>query len=91
MTATINSSSRWDRFRNRAPPASEQASPAWPGSSHLLNVIGWGVLSLFVAPNHYGLGASGVFGIGLGCHSFRLGMRHAFDADHIAAIDKHYP
>jgi high-affinity nickel-transport protein len=27
------------------------------------------------------------FGIGLGITAYTLGMRHAFDADHIAAID----
>ncbi|MEU0792901.1 HoxN/HupN/NixA family nickel/cobalt transporter [Amycolatopsis sp. NPDC005961] len=53
----------------------------------LLNVVGWVVLAVFVAPRHYALGASGVFGIGLGVTAFTLGMRHAFDADHIAAID----
>ncbi|MEC3980384.1 HoxN/HupN/NixA family nickel/cobalt transporter [Amycolatopsis sp. H20-H5] len=53
----------------------------------LLNLVGWGVLGLVVAPHRYDLGASGVFGIGLGVTAFTLGMRHAFDADHIAAID----
>ena len=52
-----------------------------------LNVIGWGVLTLVVVPEHYSLGTSGVFGIGLGVTAFTLGVRHAFDADHIAAID----
>ncbi|RSD19585.1 Nickel transporter NicT [Amycolatopsis eburnea] len=53
----------------------------------LLNVVGWVVLAVFVAPHHYALGTTGVFGIGLGVTAFTLGMRHAFDADHIAAID----
>jgi high-affinity nickel-transport protein len=53
----------------------------------LLNLVGWGLLVLVVAPRHYALGASGAFGIGLGVTAFTLGMRHAFDADHIAAID----
>ncbi|WP_410666619.1 HoxN/HupN/NixA family nickel/cobalt transporter [Amycolatopsis sp. cmx-4-68] len=53
----------------------------------LLNVVGWVVLAALVAPRHYALGTSGVFGIGLGVTAFTLGMRHAFDADHIAAID----
>jgi high-affinity nickel-transport protein len=53
----------------------------------LLNVVGWVVLAGFVAPRHYALGTSGVFGVGLGVTAFTLGMRHAFDADHIAAID----
>jgi high-affinity nickel-transport protein len=53
----------------------------------LLNVIGWGLLVLVVAPHHYALGQAGVFGIGLGVTAFLLGVRHAFDVDHIAAID----
>ncbi len=52
-----------------------------------LTVIGWGVLVLVVAPAHYSVGATGVFTVGLGVTAYTLGMRHAFDADHIAAID----
>jgi high-affinity nickel-transport protein len=43
-------------------------------------------LVLVVAPNHYTIGSK-VFGLGLGVTAYTLGMRHAFDADHIAAID----
>jgi high-affinity nickel-transport protein len=53
----------------------------------LLHVVGWGVLLGAIAPHHYDLGTSGVFGAGLGLTAYMLGMRHAFDADHIAAID----
>ncbi|MGH3437933.1 MAG: HoxN/HupN/NixA family nickel/cobalt transporter [Sciscionella sp.] len=54
----------------------------------LLHVVGWGTLLLAVVPHHYGLGQdAGVFGVGLGLTAYTLGMRHAFDADHIAAID----
>src|SRR3954462_527528 len=53
----------------------------------LLHLVGWGVLALIVAPRHYLLGSAGVFGVGLGVTAYTLGMRHAFDADHIAAID----
>src|SRR5437764_12579310 len=53
----------------------------------LLNVVGWGVLALFVVPRHYQLGATGAYGMGLGVTALTLGMRPAFDADHIAAID----
>ncbi|MCD2197576.1 HoxN/HupN/NixA family nickel/cobalt transporter [Actinomycetospora endophytica] len=53
----------------------------------LLHVLGWGTLALVIAPAHYTLGGAGVFGIGLGLTAYLLGMRHAFDADHIAAID----
>ena len=53
----------------------------------LLHVVGWGVLIGMVAPRQYQVGPHQVFGIGLGLTAYTLGMRHAFDADHIAAID----
>jgi nickel/cobalt transporter (NiCoT) family protein len=53
----------------------------------LLHVFGWGVLALAVAPQHITLGSAGVFGVGLGVTAYLLGVRHAFDADHIAVID----
>ncbi len=53
----------------------------------LLHVLGWGTLIGIVAPHHYQVGEAGVLGIGLGLVAYTLGMRHAFDADHIAAID----
>jgi high-affinity nickel-transport protein len=52
----------------------------------LMHVVGFGALILFIAPHHYGLGTQ-VFGVGLGVTAYTFGMRHAFDADHIAAID----
>ena len=52
-----------------------------------LHVFGWGVLVFGVAPQHITLGSAGVFGVGLGVTAYLLGVRHAFDADHIAAID----
>ncbi len=52
----------------------------------LLHVVGWGLLAL-IASQQLELGASGIFGIGLGITAYTLGMRHAFDADHIAAVD----
>ncbi|MFJ4893849.1 nickel transporter [Streptomyces sp. M41(2017)] len=51
-----------------------------------LHVIGWFTLLAVVAPEHYSLGTK-TFGIGIGITAYTLGMRHAFDADHIAAID----
>ncbi|MFD3617590.1 HoxN/HupN/NixA family nickel/cobalt transporter [Streptomyces sp. NPDC058676] len=51
-----------------------------------LHVIGWFTLIVIVAPHHYGIGEKS-FGIGIGVTAYTLGMRHAFDADHIAAID----
>lgn len=53
----------------------------------LLNVVGWAVLIFAVAPSDYVLGGTEVYGVGLGVTAFLLGVRHAFDADHIAVID----
>ncbi|MFF9351985.1 HoxN/HupN/NixA family nickel/cobalt transporter [Streptomyces sp. NPDC014734] len=52
----------------------------------VLHVVAFGVLFLLVVPRHYEAGSE-VFGIGLGITAYTLGVRHAFDADHIAAID----
>jgi high-affinity nickel-transport protein len=52
-----------------------------------LHVAGFVLLFAVVVPHHYRLGASGAFAIGTGVTAYTLGMRHAFDADHIAAID----
>ncbi|MYV47195.1 HoxN/HupN/NixA family nickel/cobalt transporter [Streptomyces sp. SID2888] len=51
-----------------------------------LHIIGWFTLVAVVAPEHYSLGTK-TFGVGIGVTAYTLGMRHAFDADHIAAID----
>jgi len=52
----------------------------------LLHAVGWGLLLGVVAPGGYEVGGR-VLGVGLGLTAYTLGMRHAFDADHIAAID----
>jgi high-affinity nickel-transport protein len=47
-----------------------------------LHVAGFVILFVFVVPSHYeGLG------VGVGVLAYTLGLRHAFDADHISAID----
>jgi nickel/cobalt transporter (NiCoT) family protein len=52
------------------------------GSILVLHFIGFGVFIAFVVPYHYkGLG------IGVSVLAYTLGLRHAFDADHISAID----
>jgi nickel/cobalt transporter (NiCoT) family protein len=52
----------------------------------VLHIVGFGSLALLIAPNHYHVGTQ-VFGVGLGITAYTFGLRHAFDADHIAAID----
>jgi high-affinity nickel-transport protein len=52
------------------------------GSIAGLHVLGFFILFVFVVPSHYkGLG------IGVSILAYTLGLRHAFDADHISAID----
>jgi len=47
-----------------------------------LHIVGFGIFIAFVVPSHYkGLG------IGVAGLAYTLGLRHAFDADHISAID----
>jgi nickel/cobalt transporter (NiCoT) family protein len=52
-----------------------------------LHAVGFVMLISLVAPRHYQLGTAGAFTIGIGVTAYTLGLRHAFDADHIAAID----
>ena len=53
-----------------------------------LHVVGFAVLLGQVAPRHYALGGdTPVFTAGVGLLAYTFGLRHAFDADHIAAID----
>ena len=52
-----------------------------------LHVLGFVTLLAFVAPSHDHLGKAGALTIGIGITAYTLGLRHAFDADHISAID----
>ncbi len=52
------------------------------GSILLLHGLGFAVFIAYVLPAHYKL-----FGVGLSVTAYTLGLRHAFDADHISAID----
>lgn len=52
----------------------------------LLHIAGFGLFFSFVQPQHLQLGSS-VFGVGIAITAYVLGVKHAFDADHIAAID----
>jgi high-affinity nickel-transport protein len=53
-----------------------------------LHLMGFGVLLGLVAPKHFQLGGDyPLFTVGVGILAYTLGLRHAFDADHIAAVD----
>jgi nickel/cobalt transporter (NiCoT) family protein len=52
-----------------------------------LHAIGFFLLLGLVAPHHYRVARAGAFLVGTGLTAYTLGLRHAFDADHISAID----
>lgn len=52
-----------------------------------LHAVGWGVLVFCIVPQNLQISSTQVFGVGIGVGAYLLGMRHAFDVDHIAAID----
>jgi nickel/cobalt transporter (NiCoT) family protein len=87
--ATVESSrpvTRWQRLRALLTPREWTRLGAMFAFIAALHIIGWGTLVFLVAPQHFSLGDK-VLGIGVGLTAYTLGLRHAFDADHIAAID----
>ena len=78
--------SRWARLRDGLTGREWAGVAGMAGVVIGLTVLGWGTLLLFVVPGHYSVGTK-TFGVGIGVTAYTLGMRHAFDADHISAID----
>ncbi|MGO9343246.1 MAG: HoxN/HupN/NixA family nickel/cobalt transporter [Acidimicrobiales bacterium] len=73
---------RLRQLRNSLNPEEWRRARWMFGSIVLLHVVGFGIFIAFVVPGHYkGLG------IGVSILAYTLGLRHAFDADHISAID----
>jgi len=52
-----------------------------------LHVVGFLLLFLVVSGSHARAAGAGTLTIGVGATAYTLGLRHAFDADHISAID----
>ncbi|MDQ1082758.1 MULTISPECIES: HoxN/HupN/NixA family nickel/cobalt transporter [Microbacterium] len=52
----------------------------------LLLAVSWTLMALVLVPSEASLGTT-TAGVGMAVTAFLLGVRHAFDADHIAAID----
>ncbi len=78
-----------------APPVAESRSLRWHrtdsrrlarllGVVAALHIVGWGGLALLAATYH---GTGTILGFGLGLTAYAFGVRHAFDADHLAVID----
>jgi nickel/cobalt transporter (NiCoT) family protein len=79
--------SRWVCIKGSMTPAEWRRAGALTAVIVALHVIGFFVLLALVVPQDLRLGSGAVFGLGLGITAYTLGMRHAFDADHIGAID----
>ncbi len=77
---------RITKIRNGLTPGEWAKVGGMAASIIALNVVGWGMLALALK-GRYHINKSDLFGIGTGVLAYTLGMRHAFDADHIAAID----
>src|SRR4051812_5198567 len=76
------------RFRRSLDRQDRRALAGMIGFIVLLHVLGFGVLFGLVVPQHFHLGGDHpVFGVGVGVLAYTFGLRHAFDADHIAAVD----
>jgi high-affinity nickel-transport protein len=85
--APARTGSGFARFRATLTRADRVSISGMYGFVAFLHVIGFGVLVAFVVPHAYNLGATGIYGVGVGVLAYTFGLRHAFDADHIAAID----
>jgi nickel/cobalt transporter (NiCoT) family protein len=68
--------SRWMRIRTALTPGEWRRAAVLAAVIVGLHVAGFALLMTV-----------GVFGLGVGITAYTLGLRHAFDADHIAAID----
>jgi len=77
---------RLERIRNALSPSEWARTGGMVGAIVGLHVAGWLMLAAAVS-GHYHITTKEVFGFGTGILAYTLGMRHAFDADHIAAID----
>ncbi|MBV9314795.1 MAG: HoxN/HupN/NixA family nickel/cobalt transporter [Pseudonocardia sp.] len=87
MVTPTTLSGSFARFRATLTRADWTSIAGMYGFIALLHLIGFGVLLIWVVPRGYNLGATGIYGVGVGVLAYSFGLRHAFDADHIAAID----
>jgi nickel/cobalt transporter (NiCoT) family protein len=85
-TAVEPTRSRFAAIRASLTRAEWVRLAAMVGVIAALHLIGWVTLAAFVAPEHFSLGDK-TLGLGVGLTAYTLGLRHAFDADHISAID----
>jgi high-affinity nickel-transport protein len=85
--ATTTAGSRWTRIRSGLTPSQWRTVGVMGAVILGLHAVGFFLLFAVVAPQNFSLGDSGLFSVGIGLTAYTLGLRHAFDADHIGAID----
>ncbi len=85
-TATPREVSTWSGIREWFGPGGWRRTAGAMSVVLALHVVAFGLLFLVVIPGHHSINGQ-IFGIGLALTAYLLGVRHAFDADHIAAID----
>ncbi|MCV7074776.1 HoxN/HupN/NixA family nickel/cobalt transporter [Mycobacterium szulgai] len=85
-TSALTGRSRWSKLRSTLSTAEWWRLGSMLAVIVALHLIGWITLVCVVDPARLSLGGK-AFGIGVGVTAYTLGLRHAFDADHIAAID----
>jgi nickel/cobalt transporter (NiCoT) family protein len=87
VTVSVPQASRWQRVKRSMTLREWRHAGGIAAVIAGLHMVGFGILILVVAPHKYNVGSSGTFAIGTGVTAYTLGLRHAFDADHISAID----
>ncbi len=86
MSTLVPTATRRERVRATFSPREWKRLFGMFGFIVVLHVLGWGLL-IYASSRHFNLGSGKMLGVGTGVLAYTLGMRHAFDADHIAAID----
>src|SRR6266702_920161 len=86
VRAVVGVRSRTARIAAALTPAEWSRTGAMAAAVIALHILGLGMLAAALR-GHYHISKTQIFGAGTGVLAYTLGMRHAFDADHIAAID----
>jgi high-affinity nickel-transport protein len=73
--------SRVRQLRRTLAPGDWARLGGFSGAVLAINTLGWALLAVAVVSSHSAVG------LGIGVTAWTFGLRHAFDADHIAAID----
>ena len=89
MTAQVGEQSTGlTQFRRSLTKSDKRSLFGMYGFIVFLHVAGFVTLFAFVVPHNYQLGGDHpIFTVGVGVLAYTFGLRHAFDADHIAAVD----